>query len=133
MGHQLTGKKILVVQGSLLSGSELVDALTGCGAKVYLTANLISAFDLLRRIKFDGAVIDQGLHNVAFDLCSELHDLAIPYICCTAPHQMQRRAVRQREADHAAWRLSEIISARAEIPQGFGTSAVAANRSATTC
>ena len=109
MERNLIGKAILIVQGSLLAGSELENAFGRSGARIYLTSNMISAFDLLRRIRFDGAVVDQGLHNAAFDLCSELQDLGIPYICSAAPHRLQKPAARRQDADHAVWRLGDMI------------------------
>jgi hypothetical protein len=119
MPHNLSGKNILIVEGSLLAVRELKEAFDRSGAQVYLTANAINAFSLLRRIRFDGAVIDQGLHNEAFDLCSELHDLGVPYICCTAPHQLQNLATRKRDAEHAVWRLDNIVLSRADLRTGY--------------
>ena len=84
MEPNLSGKAILIVEGSLLAGEELADACCRSGARVQLTANIINAFGLLKRIPFDGAVIDRALHNEAYDLCSELRELSIPYICCSA-------------------------------------------------
>jgi hypothetical protein len=55
MENALTGKNILIVQGSLLAGTELRDALVRAGAHAYLTCNLISAFDLVQKHRFDGA------------------------------------------------------------------------------
>lgn len=111
MEHNLTGKTILIIEGSLLAGAELRDAFGRAGARVYLTGNVINAFSLLERIRFDGAVIDQGLHNAAFELYSELQDLGIPCICCTAPHRLQKAAARKRDADHVVWRLINAMSA----------------------
>lgn len=116
MEHNLTGKTILIIEGSLLAGSALRDAFGRAGARVFLTANVINSFSLLKRITFDGAVIDQGLHNAASDLCSELHDLGIPYICCAAPHRLQKSAARLRDADQTVWRIAGIISSRADAP-----------------
>ena len=110
MERNLTGKTILIVQGSLLAGPELKEAFGRSGAPVYLTTNVINAFSLLRRTRFDGAVVDQGLHNAAFDLCSELQDLGIPYICSAAPHRLQKPSARKQDADHAVWRLADLIS-----------------------
>jgi hypothetical protein len=112
MDHNLSGKKILIVQGSSLAGAELMDAFDNAGARIYLTTNIISAFDLLRRIRFDGAVVDKGLHNVAFELCSELQELKTPYICCTKPHQLQKPADRLQEAAHGVWRIADMIESR---------------------
>jgi hypothetical protein len=119
MTRNVSGKTVLIVQGSLLSGSDLEDAFTRSGARVYLTTNIISAFGLLRRIRFDGAVVDQGLHNAAFDLCSELHDVGVPYICCASPHRLQKPGARIREAEHAVRRLDDIISSTIQVPPGF--------------
>lgn len=116
MERNLADKTILIVQGSLLAGPELQDALGRAGARVHLTTNVINAFSLLRRIQFDGALLDQGLHNVAFDLCGELRDLGVPYIFCDAPHRLQKPATLRRNAEHAVWQLDEIISSRIPYP-----------------
>ena len=72
MDMNLAGRNILIVQGSLIAGAELKDAFTRSKAQVYITGNLISAFHLLERKAFHGAVVDQDLHNEAFDVCAEL-------------------------------------------------------------
>jgi hypothetical protein len=105
----LGGKTILIVEGSVLAGAELADAFRRAGADVHLTTNIINAFNLLRREPFDGAVVDQGRHNEAFDLCSELRDLGIPYIGCVTPHRLQRAAMRARDADHVVGLLQSKI------------------------
>ena len=46
--------------------------------------DLISASSVIERHMFDGAVIDKGLHNQAFDLCTELQLLDVSYITCNA-------------------------------------------------
>ncbi|HWB46150.1 MAG TPA: hypothetical protein VG900_11975 [Hyphomicrobiaceae bacterium] len=116
MECHLNGKTVLIVQGSLLAGPELQNAFGRAGARVFLTANIINAFGLLKRVAFDGAVIDQGLHNEAFDLCSELRELGVPYICCSAPHRLQKPAARLRDAAHAVWRLGDVLSAKTGVP-----------------
>ena len=118
MERNLNGKTILIVEGSLLAGAELAEAFGRAGARVYLTTNMINAFSLLRRMQFDGALIDQGLHNEAFDLYGELQELGITYICCAAPHRLQKTAGRKRDADHAVWRLDSEILAQADGPAG---------------
>lgn len=110
MERNLSGKKILIVEGSLLAGQDLEQAFIRAGAQVYLTANIISAFGLLRSVHFEGAVIDQGLHNEAFDICCELRELGIPEVCCAAPHRLQASAARQRDAEHVVRRLDERIA-----------------------
>jgi hypothetical protein len=69
----------------------------------------------VKRIKVDGAMVDHGLHNEGFELCGELQDLRIPYICCSAPHRLQGLAARRDDADHAVWKLGSVM-ARAEEP-----------------
>jgi hypothetical protein len=110
MERNLSGKNVLIVQGSLIAGLELKDAFERAGARVYITGNLISAFNLLQRVEFDGAMIDQGLHNEAFDLCMELRELSIPYMCCASPHRLQGLAARVSDADHAVWKLANVLS-----------------------
>lgn len=113
--NDLHGKTILVVEGSLLSSTELKQALENEGAAVCVTANLISAFNLLTRVRFDGAVIDQALHNEAFDLCTELRGLDTPYICCNAPHRLQGSAARQSAAVRAVEKLSRLMLSASEF------------------
>jgi CheY-like chemotaxis protein len=112
--NDLTGKTILVVEGSLLSSAELKQALEDAGAAVCVTTNLISAFNLLARMRFDGAVIDQALHNEAFDLCTELRCLDTPYVCCNSPHRLQGSATRQAAAHKAVEKLSRLMLAASE-------------------
>jgi hypothetical protein len=114
MDRDLSGKSILIVEGSLLAGAELADAFRRAGADVQLTTNIINAFNLLRREQFDGVVVDYGRHNEAFDLCSELRDRGVPYISCAAPHWLQKAAVRIRDADHAVRQLQSKIFEQVE-------------------
>ncbi len=121
MERDLSGKTILIVEGSLLAGGELAAVLSKCGARVHLTTNFINAFSLLRRIPFDGAVVDRGLHNEAFDLCSELRELDIPYICCNAPHRLQKAASRKSDANHTLSRLGDMLASRVHLEAGCST------------
>jgi CheY-like chemotaxis protein len=111
MQPNLLGKKILVIKGSLLSARELEAALIGEGAKVQTVTNLISAFSVIERQTFDGAVIDKGLHNQAFDLCTELKSLDVPYITCSAPHDLQKPSAKIRDAKKAAASLMGAMRA----------------------
>jgi DNA-binding response OmpR family regulator len=113
MENKLTGKKILIVNGSVLADAELRDALVRLGAKVTVTKNMVSAFDLIARRDFNGAVIDHGLHNEAFDLCTELQALDIPYISANVPHRLQGLEARERDADATAERLANLIELEA--------------------
>ena len=128
MDHDFGGKTILIVEGSLLAGAELADAFRGAGADVHLTTNIINAFNLLRREPFDGAVVDQGRHNEAFDLCSELRDLGIPYIGCVAPHRLQRAAMRARDAENVVGQLQSMISNQFGTPPDFRRASTAPRR-----
>jgi hypothetical protein len=110
MEPDLSGKTILIVEGSLLAGQELEEAFIRTGAKVCPRANIISAFNLLRSVHFDGAVVDQGLHNEAFDLCGELRELRVSYVCCTTPHRLQASAVRKRDAERVIRRLADRMA-----------------------
>jgi hypothetical protein len=109
MDMNLAGRNILIIQGSLIAGAELKDAFARSGAQVYITGNLISAFHLLERKAFHGAVVDQGLHNEAFGVCAELQARCIPYICCNLPHRLQGLSARRADADHAVWKLASVI------------------------
>jgi hypothetical protein len=122
MESKLSGKNILIVQGSLIASSELRDAFTRSGAHVYVTGNLISALDLLQRKRFDGAVVDQGLHNEAFDLCDELQALNIPYISCNSPHRLQGLSARKKDSEYAVWRLANVMSSVEDL-EGYNVPA----------
>lgn len=110
----LVGKKILIVEGSLLSAQELSLMLKEAGARVYTTSNAISAFNLIERVGFDGAMIDYALHNEAFELCEELRSINTPYICCNAPHRLQGTEAHSSDARAAVERLSRVMSERAQ-------------------
>ena len=114
MESKFAGKNILIVKGSLLADAELRDALVRQGAKVSITGNLVSAFDLVGRKHFDGAVVDHGLHNEAFDLCTEFQALSIPYISASTPHRLQGLAAREREAEVTVQRLANILDVQVE-------------------
>ncbi len=109
MENRLSGKKILIIKGSLLSDVELRDALVRLGAKVTVTNTVTMAFELVGRKRFDGAVVDHGLHNEAFDLCTDLQALDIPYISANAPHRLQGLDARERTADAMAQRLANLM------------------------
>ena len=114
MESKFAGKNILIVKGSLLADAELRNALVRQGAKVSITGNLVSAFDLVGRKHFDGAVVDHGLHNEAFDLCTEFQALCIPYISASTPHRLQGLAAREREAEVTVQRLANILDVQVE-------------------
>lgn len=122
METAIQGKRVLLVQGSSLASDELFDALCEAGAKPYPTSNLLNAFTLVERVSFDAALIDQGLHNEAFDLCAELQERGIPYVSCAGPHRLQGPAARRQEAQYAIWRLGALIGT--EDGAGFTPQAV---------
>jgi DNA-binding response OmpR family regulator len=119
----LTGKKILIVEGSLLSATELRSALMQAGAQVNVARGVRAAFDMLKPVQPDAAVIDYTLHNEGFDLCTELQAYDIPYIHCSGPNRLQRLKARDEEAEHAAWKLAHMLS-RAEESVGLPVEAL---------
>lgn len=110
MHDVLNGKKILVVEGSLIASEELQEALHQAGARPFVAHNVSAAFHLVERIKFAGVILDHGLHNEAFDLCTELQAADIPYVSCRAPHRLQGWNARKREAEHAVCKLAHVLS-----------------------
>ena len=112
------GKTILIVEGSLLSGAELKETLEIAGAGVFITGNELSAFALLEKRAFDGAMIDYALHNEAFELCDELRALNIPYVCCNAPHKLQGAEARRAAARAAVDKLARITLESGEVARG---------------
>ncbi len=117
MERKLWNKQILVVQGSLLAGPELREALERHGARVASTANLLSAFDLVARRNFDGAIVDHSLHNEAFDLCTEFQALGIPYLSASTPHRLQSEAARKADADMTAARLAHRLQTAVDVDE----------------
>src|SRR4051812_12732692 len=126
MQTNLTGKNILIVKGSLLAHRDLERALVQRGAKVVTVTNFISAFAVLDRNRFDAAVLDKGLHNEAFDLYEELRALDVPYLACSAPHDLQTEPKREAAAKTIAAALKaeldteEAVQAAAARGQDFG-------------
>ena len=110
MRTDLTGKKILIVEGSLLSGTELRSALMQAGARVNLARSVSDAFGRLKHTLPDAAVVDYALHNEAFDLCTEFQAYEVPYIHCRSPNRLQGLNARDEDAEHVAWRLAHILS-----------------------
>jgi CheY-like chemotaxis protein len=118
MHEVLNGKKILVVEGSLIATEDLQEMLRQEGATAFVARNVSAAFNLIERIKFDGVVLDYGLHNEAFDLCTELQAADIPYVSCRAPHRLQGWSSRKRDAQHAVWKLGDILSGAEAVTSG---------------
>lgn len=110
MHEVLNGKKVLIVEGSLIASGDLQEALHQQGARPFIAHNVTAAFALVERIKFDGVIVDYGLHNEAFDFCTELQAVDIPYVSCKAPHRLQGWQARKRDAEHAAWKLAHVLS-----------------------
>jgi hypothetical protein len=104
---KLRGQKILVVTGSLLSAPELRQECARHGAVVYVSANVISVFELLRQHNFAGAVLDQSLHNEVFDLCTELQANNVPYVWSRDPQRSAPVGSRQDKARATVKRLLE--------------------------
>jgi hypothetical protein len=106
---KLKDKRILVVTGSLLAAEELHRKLAGHGARVFMSGNLVSVYELLRRHTFSAAVLDQSLHNEAYDLCTELEAFDVPYVWSREPERLADPATRQHQASHTVTRLVHAI------------------------
>jgi hypothetical protein len=119
MHDALKGKKILVVEGSLIASEELRDALYQEGATPFVAHTISAAFHLVERVKFDGVILDYGLHNEAFDLCTELLAADIPYVSCRAPHRLQGWNTRKRDAEQAVWKLAHVLSRSDPVMEGM--------------
>jgi DNA-binding response OmpR family regulator len=112
MHNTLSGKKVLIVKGSLLVPFALEMALSERGARPTTATNIISAFSLIERERFDAVVIDKGLHNEAFDICAELKSFDIPYVLANAPHELQKPAAQMSAACEMLAELSERLVTR---------------------
>jgi DNA-binding response OmpR family regulator len=113
--RDLVGKNILIVEGSLISTHELQETLRDVKARSVVAHNVNAAIDLLQRLKNDGVIVDQGLRNEAFEMCSECQERRIPYICCNAPHRLQGLTARSDDAAHTVWRLAHVIARAKEL------------------
>lgn len=125
MESHLKGKSILIVTGSALAGDALLEAFRQNGARVHMTGNILCAFDMVGRLKFDGVVLDHGLHNEVFELCEELRDASIPFVSCSAPHRLQGLEARRKDAVHVLWRLENVIKSR-DVPDAYIVGSVGA-------
>lgn len=112
MNNNLSGKKVLVLKGSLLVPFALEMALAERGARAITVTNIVSALSLVERETFDAAVIDKGLHNEAYDLCAELKFLDTPYILANAPHELQRPAGQMSAACDIVAEIAERLETR---------------------
>jgi hypothetical protein len=115
MQADLCDKKVLLAAGSLLSDPDLYAALTGEGAQVTAARSVRTAMQSLTASQIDGAVIDHGLHNEAFDLCVELRERGIPYIYANAPHRLQEEASRRADAARVATKLATVMRAKRRV------------------
>lgn len=112
MESQLNGKTVLIVEGSSLAGDALAEAFRRAGSRIHVTGNILSAFDMVGRLKIDAAVLDHGLHNEVFELCEEFRELKIPFVTCSTPHRLQGLEARRKDASHVAWRLESVMKSR---------------------
>jgi hypothetical protein len=119
MHGTLLGKNILIVEGSVIATPEVQEALHQEGARAFIAHKVAAAFELLRRLRFDGAILDQGLHNEAFDLCEALQAKNIPYISCVIPHRLQSWRARKSDAEHTVWKLAHVLSRVDETASGL--------------
>ena len=124
--RELVGKNILIVEGSVVATHELQETLREAKARPIVARNVNAAFDLLQRLKIDGVIVDQALHNEAFEVCSECQERRVAYICCNAPHRLQGLSSRRDDAAHTVWRLAHIMARAKE--RAFGTPAAQPQR-----
>lgn len=123
MQAMLSGKRVLIVKGSLLAPCALEKTLGDRGAKVITATNVISAFSIIEHENIDATVIDKGLHNEAFDLCAELSMMEVPHLLADAPHLLQRPGVQRGAAALIVADLENMLrtktSAQARVESSF--------------
>ncbi|CCB64926.1 MULTISPECIES: hypothetical protein [unclassified Hyphomicrobium] len=133
MQAMLSGKRVLIVKGSLLAPCALEKTLRDRSAKVITATNVISAFSIIEQEDIDVAVIDKGLHNEAFDLCAELNMMEVPYLLADAPHELQRPVVQRGAAARVVADLENMLrtktSAQARVESSFPAGRFPAARS----
>ena len=121
----LKGKRILVISGSLLSAAELRQEFARHGANVFVSGNLFSVFELLRKLDFAGAVLDHSLHNEAFDLCTELEAYDVPYVWSRESQKSADYKSRQHQGRQTVARLLQAIERNQASHRDGGWSTVA--------
>jgi CheY-like chemotaxis protein len=109
MTHQLTGKRVLVVEDDSILAINLADELAAEGAQVLgPAASVTDALGVIASADLDGAVLDVNLGGkAAFPVADALADRHIPFIFVTgyliAHHVPPRHAnVRRFEKPAAA-------------------------------
>lgn len=119
---KLKEKRILVVTGSLLASTELHRALARHGARVYMSGNLLSVYEPLRRHTFSAALLDQSLHYEAFDLWTELEAFEVPYVWSREPEKLADPATRQHQARNTVMRLVQAVESMRGSRRDVGSS-----------
>jgi hypothetical protein len=109
MKENFAGRTILILKGATLAERALRQAFSRRGAHVIVTSNLICAFNVLQRRSVEAVVVDHSLHNEAFDFCTELQALNIPYIHASSPHRWRGFVERGEEAEAIVARVIHRI------------------------
>ena len=106
----LSNHRILVVEGFLLLGADVRDALVRAGATVHVVSTVTSALTLLQRQKVTGAIIDTATDKPTQELCRMLDERDIPFMFSGFPTRHQPPSSRVAVADEAAATLANVMS-----------------------
>ena len=80
----LTGKRLLLVEDSMMIALDAQAMLQACGADVELVSTIGDARRALRIGHFDAAILDVNLYTeTSFPIAEELQDRAIPFVFAT--------------------------------------------------
>ena len=85
----LYGKVILVVEGSLLSGSTVRDAFIRAGAIVHVVNNVATGNRIISSKRLDAAIIDTATETRSDLLCRELGRRGVPFFYSSFPARDQ--------------------------------------------
>lgn len=84
MACGLGGIRILVLEDEYLIADELLDVLTGAGARVALAANCGMASRLLAQEHFDLVVVDLDLGGQSsLGIAAKLEEMGVPFVFAT--------------------------------------------------
>ena len=110
----LYGKVILVVEGSLLSGSTVRDALIRAGGIVHVVNSVATGNRIISAKRLDAAIIDTATHTRSALLCRELGRRAVPFFYSSFPARDQPHDLQADEAGALIGTLKDLFALHAD-------------------
>jgi hypothetical protein len=110
----LYGKVILIVEGTLLSGATVRDALVRAGAIVHVVSSVAAGNLIISNKRLDAAIIDTATHTRSALLCRELGRRAVPFFYSSFPERYQPHNVQADEARALIATLKDLVALHAD-------------------